>query len=55
MIYEDLGKDAAQVLLDLVPVQRQVTSRHGGTMTVRIRPYRTTEDKIDGVVVTFVR
>ncbi len=55
VIYEDLGKDAAQVLLDLVPVQRQVTSRHGGTMTVRIRPYRTTEDKIDGVVVTFVR
>ena len=24
-------------------------------MTVRIRPYRTSDDKIDGVVVTFVK
>jgi two-component system CheB/CheR fusion protein len=55
LIYDDLVKDANQVLSDLVPVQRQITSRDGGAMTVRIRPYRTTEDKTDGVVLTFVR
>jgi two-component system CheB/CheR fusion protein len=55
VLYEDLEKDAARVLADLVPVERRVQSREGGSLTVRIRPYRTTEDKIDGVVVTFVR
>jgi two-component system, chemotaxis family, CheB/CheR fusion protein len=55
MDYQDLEKDAARVLSDLVPIERQVKSRNGEPMAVRIRPYRTTEDKIDGVVVTFVR
>jgi len=54
MEYQDLGKDAARVLSDLVPIERHVKSRNGDPMVIRIRPYRTTEDKIDGVVVTFV-
>jgi two-component system CheB/CheR fusion protein len=54
LLYDDLAKDAARVLEDLVPVERQIESREGQTLTVRIRPYRTAEDKIDGVVVTFV-
>jgi two-component system CheB/CheR fusion protein len=53
--YADLERDAARVLTDLAPIERRVKDRDGGSMIVRIRPYRTAEDRIDGVVVTFVR
>jgi two-component system CheB/CheR fusion protein len=53
--YQELEHDAAGVLQDLVPFERQVKLRAGESLVVRIRPYRTAEDKIDGVVVTFVR
>jgi two-component system, chemotaxis family, CheB/CheR fusion protein len=55
VLYDDLGKDAAGVLVDLAPVERVVRSRDGHTLTVRIRPYRTSDDKIDGAVLTFVK
>jgi two-component system CheB/CheR fusion protein len=55
LLYDDLEKDALQVLHDLSPIERPVKLRDGTKYIVRIRPYRTTEDKIDGVVVTFVR
>jgi two-component system CheB/CheR fusion protein len=42
-------------LSDLVPIERSIQSNDGAQMTVRIRPYRTAEDKIDGVVVTFMK
>jgi two-component system CheB/CheR fusion protein len=53
--YDDLEKDVLKVLDDLVPIEKPVTTREGQSLAVRIRPYRTAEDKIDGVVVTFVR
>src|SRR6185503_13565828 len=53
--YDDLDKDAARVLAELAPIERSVETRDGATLTVRIRLYRTAEDKIDGVVVTFVK
>jgi two-component system, chemotaxis family, CheB/CheR fusion protein len=53
--YTGLEQDVRKVLSDLAPIERRVTTRDGQTMLVRIRPYRTAEDKIDGVVVTFVR
>jgi two-component system, chemotaxis family, CheB/CheR fusion protein len=52
--YEDLVKDADAVLADLAPVRREVRSRGGRWYDMRVRPYRTVDDKIDGVVVTFV-
>jgi two-component system CheB/CheR fusion protein len=55
MEYQDLERDAARVLHELAPVERQVKLRTGESMVVRIRPYRTAEDKIDGAVVTFVK
>jgi len=55
LAYDDLEKDASRVLADLSPIERTVRSRDGTKLTVRIRPYRTAEDKIDGVVVTFMR
>lgn len=53
--YDGLEKDVLKVLNDLVPIERPATTREGQPVVVRIRPYRTAEDKIDGVVVTFVK
>jgi two-component system CheB/CheR fusion protein len=52
--YDDLIKDARAVLADLVPLRRKVRSRTDRWYDMRIRPYRTVDDKIDGVVITFV-
>jgi two-component system CheB/CheR fusion protein len=55
VLYDDLEEDAERVLADLTPIERIVETRAGGKLTVRIRPYRTSDDKIDGVVITFVK
>ncbi len=52
--YEDLAGDARAMLRDLSSSEREVRSRNGSWCLMRMRPYRTVEDKIDGVVVTFV-
>ncbi len=52
--YEDLVKDARTVLADLAPIRREIRSRNGRWYDMRVRPYRTVDDKIDGVVLTFV-
>ncbi len=52
--YEGLAKDARTVLLELASIEREVRSVTGGWYLMRLRPYRTVEDRIDGVVVTFV-
>lgn len=55
VLYEDLEQDATRVLVDLAPVERELKFRDGRPVVVRIRPYRTAEDKIDGMVITFVK
>jgi two-component system CheB/CheR fusion protein len=52
--YQDLVKDARAVLADLTPIRRETRSRAGRWYEMRLRPYRTIEDKIDGVVITFI-
>jgi two-component system CheB/CheR fusion protein len=52
--YDGLVKDARTVLADLAPVRREIRSRDGRWYDMRLRPYRTVDDKIDGVVITFV-
>jgi two-component system CheB/CheR fusion protein len=52
--YPDLEADAREVLRTLVFRERQIPTRSGGWYTVRIMPYRTVENVIDGVVVTFI-
>ncbi|MBS1304288.1 PAS domain-containing protein, partial [Loktanella sp. SALINAS62] len=52
--YDGIEGDARRVLRDLSPVETEVQGRDGRWFMMRIRPYRTVEDKIDGVVVTFV-
>ena len=38
----------------LRPSRREIRSRDGRWYDMRLRPYRTVDDKIDGVVITFV-
>jgi two-component system CheB/CheR fusion protein len=53
--YADLPDDAANVLGRLAPVEREVRSRDDERyFLARLLPYRTEDDRIDGVVVTFV-
>jgi two-component system CheB/CheR fusion protein len=50
----ELGDDADRVLERLIPIEREVGSRDGRWFMRRLLPYRTTDGRIEGVVVTFV-
>ena len=50
---EDLLADAKGVLDTLVPRERQVKSAAGASYLARIQPYRTLDNVIEGVVLTF--
>jgi two-component system CheB/CheR fusion protein len=50
---EDLLGDARRVLESLVPVEREVSTAAGKRYLGRIQPYRTVDNVIDGVVLTF--
>ena len=52
--YDELIKDMRGVLSELAPIRREIRARNGRWYDLRIRPYRTVDDRIDGVVVTFV-
>lgn len=54
LAYEKVVEDAKHVLRKLVPVEREVPGENGQWFLLRMRPYRTIDDRIDGVVVTFV-
>jgi len=52
--YPELGDDARKVLRRLVPVEREVGQSGGKWYLSRLLPYRTLEDRIAGVVFTFI-
>lgn len=52
--YDHLVEDVQGVLRDLVPRQAEVQTRSGTWFQMRIRPYRTLENVIEGAVITFV-
>ena len=52
--YPEIQDDIRQALADLIPVERQIHGEGGVWTIVRIMPYRTTTDQIDGVVVTLL-
>ena len=52
LVYADLEKDAARVARTLVPIESEVETRDGRWLQLRIRPYRTVENRIDGMVLT---
>ncbi|SFF91465.1 two-component system, chemotaxis family, CheB/CheR fusion protein [Duganella sp. CF458] len=54
LVYPAMEDDAAEVLRSLVFCERQIPTRDGRWFMVRIMPYRTVNNVIDGLVLTFV-
>src|SRR5262249_42274409 len=52
--YDGLIQDARKVLSDLAPIRCEIRSRNNQWYDMRMRPYRTVDNKIDGIVITFV-
>ncbi|MEI6673636.1 MAG: chemotaxis protein CheB [Verrucomicrobiota bacterium] len=52
--YENLVADTQEVLDTLTPLELSVQTRNGAWFSLRIIPYRTTDNVIEGVVITFV-
>ncbi|QGM98866.1 CheR family methyltransferase [Methylocystis parvus] len=53
LVYDGLEQDVAGVLKNLIPVDRDIKTSDGRWLSMQVRPYRTLEEQIDGVVVTF--
>jgi chemotaxis methyl-accepting protein methylase len=53
LLYPELADDAREVLHKLIKVERQIPVKDGNWFAARVLPYRTLENMIDGVVITF--
>jgi two-component system CheB/CheR fusion protein len=51
--YDELADDVSATFETLRPVEREVRSTDGRWYIVRLLPYRTTEDRIEGAIMTF--
>ncbi|WP_313168241.1 PAS domain-containing protein [Massilia oculi] len=51
--YPQLAEEAARVFDTLQPMEREVRATDGRDYIVRVHPYRTTSDRIEGAVMTF--
>jgi two-component system, chemotaxis family, CheB/CheR fusion protein len=54
LIYGDVDGDVRKVMRTLDSIEREVGAQDGTTYMMRIRPYRSVDNVIDGVVMTFV-
>ncbi|MDK2842035.1 MAG: two-component system, chemotaxis family, CheB/CheR fusion protein [Anaerophaga sp.] len=52
--YPDLPEDAREVLRTLIFIEKQIPTNDGRWFSIRIMPYRTLDDRIDGLVITFI-
>jgi two-component system CheB/CheR fusion protein len=53
LLYPEIGDRAREVLRTLTVMETATATKDGRWFTIRILPYRTTDDRIDGLVVTF--
>jgi two-component system CheB/CheR fusion protein len=53
LLYPELAEDVREVLRTLAFAEREIATRDGRWFIVRTMPYRTLENMIDGVVITF--
>ncbi len=51
--YPEIGDHALQVIRSLISKETAIVSHDGRWFNVRIMPYRTLDDQIDGLVITF--
>jgi two-component system CheB/CheR fusion protein len=54
LVYPELVADALEVLGTLVFIQKQIPTKDERWFSIRIMPYRTFDDRIDGLVITFI-
>ncbi|MFO7668790.1 MAG: chemotaxis protein CheB [Bacteroidales bacterium] len=54
LLYPDLPDDAREVLRTLIFIEKQISTKDGRWFSIRIMPYRTFDDRIDGLVITFI-
>jgi two-component system CheB/CheR fusion protein len=54
LIYPEMYDDAREVLRTLAFKEKDIVTHDGRWFNIRIMPYRTFEDKIDGLVITFI-
>jgi two-component system CheB/CheR fusion protein len=54
LIYPELKEDAVEVLRTLIFIEKQIPTKDGKWFSTRIMPYRTFDDRIDGLVITFI-
>ncbi len=52
--YDNLVGDTQEVLRSLVRIEKEIQTRSGAWYMMRILPYRTADNTIEGVVVTFI-
>lgn len=53
LLYPEMANDARHVLGTLLALNKRITSKDGHPYAVRLMPYRTLDNRIDGVVITF--
>ena len=54
LAYDGFLEDIKHVLDNLGRIEKELQTREGGSYIMRILPYRTVENAVDGVVVTFI-
>lgn len=54
LVYDELEADARTVLAEQTTLEREVKSEADRWFLIRIRPYRTIDDAVEGVVFTFI-
>lgn len=54
LVYPGLAMDAMEVLRTLIFIEKQIPTKDGRWFSTRIMPYRTFDDRIDGLVITFI-
>jgi two-component system, chemotaxis family, CheB/CheR fusion protein len=52
--YPEMAEDAIKVLNSLIFIQKQIPTKDNRWYSIRIMPYRTFDDRIDGLVITFI-
>jgi two-component system CheB/CheR fusion protein len=52
--YQELAQDVAHLFETLQPIEREVQSQDGKWYLARLLPYRTSENYIEGLVLTFI-
>ena len=54
LVYDGIHQDARTVLDRLVTVEREIQAENGRWHLMRMLPYRTSDNRIDGAVITFL-